>query len=178
MKFNDGFWQLRPGVSAVYAQEAYDVMADGDSIVVTAPTRRIESRGNVLNLPVLTTTLTPVADGVIKVRIEHHTGVNPSRRFEVNEQQAAGTIAITDDEGVVTAGGLRAVIKRGAPWDLSFRHGDSRLTGSGHKAEGYVLWPQGPPSRRSQLAWPGSPPRAWLPHAPTCTSSSTSGWAN
>ena len=77
MKFNDGFWNLRPGVSAVYAQEAYDVVADGDSLVITAPTRRIEARGNVLNLPVLTTTLTPVADGVIKVRIEHHTGVNP-----------------------------------------------------------------------------------------------------
>ncbi len=138
MKFNDGFWELRPGVSAVYAQEAYDVVADGDSIVVTAPTRRIETRGNVLNLPVLTTTLTPVADGVIKVRIEHHTGVNPSRRFEVNEQPGAGTIAITEGEGVVTAGGLRAVIARGAPWDLSFWHEDARLTGSGHKAQGYL----------------------------------------
>lgn len=138
MKFNDGFWQLRPGVSAVYAQEAYDVTADGDSIVVTAPTRRIETRGNVLNLPVLTTTLTPVADGVIKVRVEHHTGVNPSRRFEVNEHDGAGTIAITEGEGVVTAGGLCAVIARGAPWDLSFWRADTRLTGSGHKAEGYV----------------------------------------
>ncbi len=145
MKFNDGFWQLRPGVSASYAQEAYDITADGESIVVTAPSRRIESRGNVLNLPVLTTTLTPVADGVIKVRIEHHTGVNPSRRFEVNAQPAAGTVAATDDEGVVTAGGLRAIIKRGAPWDLSFWHGDHRLTGSGHKAEGYMTLADGAP---------------------------------
>ncbi|PKQ18921.1 MAG: alpha-xylosidase, partial [Actinobacteria bacterium HGW-Actinobacteria-8] len=145
MKFNDGFWQLRPGVTAVYAQEAYDITADGDSIAVTAPTRRIEARGNVLNLPVLTTTLTPVAEGVIKVRIEHHIGVNPSRRFEVNEQRAAGTIAITDDEGVVTAGGLRAVIKRGAPWDLSFWHGNQRLTGSGHKAQGYMTLADGAP---------------------------------
>lgn len=145
MKFNDGFWNLRPGVSAVYAQEAYDVVADGDSLVITAPTRRVESRGNVLNLPVLTTTVTPVADGVIKVRIEHHTGVNPSRRFEVNEQQGAGTLDVTDGEGVVTAGGLRAVIKRGAPWDLSFWHGDTRLTGSGHKAQGYVTLADGAP---------------------------------
>ncbi|WP_291379361.1 alpha-xylosidase [Demequina sp.] len=145
MKFTDGFWQLRPGVTAAYAQEAYDVTADGDSIVVTAPAKRIQTRGNVLNLPVLTTTLTPVADGVIKVRIEHHTGVKAPRRFEVNEQRAAGSLAITDEEGVVTAGGLRAVIKRGAPWDLSFWHGDTRLTGSGHKAQGYVTLADGAP---------------------------------
>ena len=25
MKFTDGFWQLRPGVTALYAQEAYDI---------------------------------------------------------------------------------------------------------------------------------------------------------
>ena len=43
MKFTDGFWQLRPGVSALYAQEAYDVWetdatADGAGLVITAPT--------------------------------------------------------------------------------------------------------------------------------------------
>ncbi len=25
MKFTDGFWQLRPGVTALYSQEAYDI---------------------------------------------------------------------------------------------------------------------------------------------------------
>ena len=138
MKFTDGFWQLRPGVTAVYAQEAYDIVAEGDSLVVTAPTRRIFERGHVLNLPVLTTTVTPVADGVIKVRIDHHTGVQASRGFEVTTDAAAGGTSVTDDAGVVTAGTLRAVIGRGGPWDLSFWHGDERLTGSGHKAEGYV----------------------------------------
>ena len=43
MKFTDGFWQLRPGVEALYAQEAYDVWQtdrtpDGPGLVVTAPT--------------------------------------------------------------------------------------------------------------------------------------------
>ena len=138
MKFTDGFWHLRPGVSAGYAQEAYDITAVNNSIVVTAPTRRIESRGNVLNLPVLTTTLTPVADGVIKVRIEHHTGGRPSRGFEVNEEQGSGSVDVTDAGGTVTAGSLRAVIKAGSPWDLSFWHEDKRLTGSGAKAQGHL----------------------------------------
>ncbi len=138
MKFTDGFWSLRPGVTAVYAQEAYDIVADGDSIVVTAPTRVIRERGNVLNLPALTTTLTPVAEGVIKVRIEHHIGGRRSPGFALNGTDRSGSISITDAAGVVTAGSLRAVIKRGAPWDLSFWQGDKRLTGSGHKAQGYM----------------------------------------
>src|SRR5690554_3001270 len=120
MKFTDGFWHLRPGVTAAYAHEAYDITADGDALVVTAPSRVIEKRGNVLNLPVLTVTLSAVAEGVIKVRIDHHTGGRRSPGFALASEPGAGKVSITEHEGILTAGRLRAVIKRGAPWDLSF----------------------------------------------------------
>ena len=53
MKFTDGFWQLRPGVEALYAQEAYDVWQtdrtpDGPGLVITAPTSVIAKRGDSL----------------------------------------------------------------------------------------------------------------------------------
>ena len=41
MKFTDGFWQLRPGVTALYAQEAHDIVAEEHRLVVTAPTKAI-----------------------------------------------------------------------------------------------------------------------------------------
>ena len=45
MRFTDGFWQLRAGVEALYAQEAYDLdVADGE-LRVTAPTKVIARRG-------------------------------------------------------------------------------------------------------------------------------------
>ena len=143
MKFTDGFWHLRPGVTAAYAQEAYDIVADGDAIVVTAPSRRIEARGNVLNLPVLSVRLSAPAEGVVKVRIEHHAGGRRSPGFALNEQPRTGTVTITETEGVLATGSLRAVIQRGAPWDLAFVHvgedgTETRLTGSGHKAAGHV----------------------------------------
>ena len=31
MKFTDGFWQLRPGVTALYAQEAFDIAETTDT---------------------------------------------------------------------------------------------------------------------------------------------------
>ncbi|WP_225755282.1 alpha-xylosidase [Actinotalea sp. Marseille-Q4924] len=138
MKFTDGFWALRPGVTAAYAREAYDVAADDDRLVITAPTRPIRSRGNVLNLPVLTVTLTAPAEGVIKVRVEHHTGGRPRRGFELDEPADAGRVATTADGASLTSGALRAEIRDGEPWDLSFWHEGTRLTGSGPKSIGYL----------------------------------------
>ena len=57
MKFTDGFWQLRPGVDALYAQEARDLVALDGTLSITAPTKAIERRGDVLNRPVLMVTL-------------------------------------------------------------------------------------------------------------------------
>ena len=71
MRFTNGFWLTRPGVEAHYAREAYDVEQHGDRLVVTAPTREITTRGDTLNLPVLTVTIAPHLPGVIRVRIEH-----------------------------------------------------------------------------------------------------------
>ena len=116
MKFTDGFWALRPGVTARYAQEAYDIAAEGDRLVVTAPTRPIRTRGNVLNVGVLTVTLSAPAEGVIKVRIEHHTGGRPGPGFRLHEPGGAGRVETTDDGASLTTGGLRATIRRGAPW--------------------------------------------------------------
>ncbi|WP_102192519.1 alpha-xylosidase [Microbacterium aurantiacum] len=144
MKFTDGFWQLRPGVAALYAQEAYDIDAtddtpDGPGIVVTAPTAVIARRGDVLNRATLTTTLSSPAEGVIRVRIAHHSG---GRRHGGFPLPGAGTgtpsVSVSDAGGVLDAGSLVARIAPGAPWDLSFEVDGRRVTGSGHKAQGYI----------------------------------------
>lgn len=144
MKFTDGFWQLRPGVTALYAQEAYDITEttdtpDGPGIVITAPTLAIAKRGDVLNRPVLTTTLSSPAEGVIRVRIAHHTGGNWHGGFPL---PGAGTgtakSSSTETGGVLDAGSLVAKISPGAPWDLSFAVDGRRVTGSGSKAQGFV----------------------------------------
>ena len=143
MKFTDGFWQLRPGVTALYAQEAYDIAEtstpDGPGIVITAPTMMIAKRGDTLNRPVLTTTLSSPAEGVVRVRIAHHEGAQWHGGFALT---GAGTgsarVSLSDAGGSLDAGALVARIAPGAPWDLSFEVGGRRVTGSGHKAQGYV----------------------------------------
>jgi alpha-D-xyloside xylohydrolase len=139
MKFTDGFWQLRPGVTALYAQEAYDLIATESSLVVTAPTKVIERRGDTLNRPVLTVTLTSPLEGVIGVRIEHFSGGRDERGFElVGSEPGHGVIEVRDDAGILTSGDLTARVTPGAPWNLEFSSGETTLTRSGHKAQAYV----------------------------------------
>jgi alpha-D-xyloside xylohydrolase len=145
MKFTDGFWQLRPGVTALYAQEAYDIWqvadtADGPGLRVTAPTAVIAKRGDVLNRATLTVTLSSPLEGVVRVRIAHHEGGRREPGFELPGAVAGGVgeASVTETAGALVTGPLTARIAQGAPWSLSFEEGGRRLTGSGHKAQGYM----------------------------------------
>ena len=142
MKFTDGFWQLRPGVTALYAQEAYDIWEtdtlDGPGLVITAPTKVIERRGDTLNRATLTVTLSSPAEGVVRVRIVHHDGGTPPLSFGVAAAPHATEVEADAAGARLGTGSLTARIAAGAPWSLEFFSGEKRLTGSGHKAQGYI----------------------------------------
>ncbi|QJU54892.1 alpha-xylosidase [Herbiconiux sp. KACC 21604] len=157
MKFTDGFWHVRPGVTALYAQEAYDIDDRGDSLVVSAPTKVIEKRGDVLNRPLLTVTLSSPLEGVVRVRIEHFQGARRSPGFElvgaVEGGTGVGSTASVEGGVAFTTGSLTATVAQGAPWSLTFAstagasaEGALRpLTASGHKSIGYItLAPDAP----------------------------------
>lgn len=145
MKFTDGFWQLRPGVTALYAQEAYDIekttdTVDGEGLVITAPTSVIAKRGDVLNRPTLTVTLSSPLEGVVRVRIAHHTGRAWHGGFDLPGavEGGAGSASSDPDGGMLVSGPLTARIAPGAPWNLSFEIDGTRVTGSGGRAQAWV----------------------------------------
>lgn len=137
MKFTDGFWMLRPGVTSAYATEAYEFASRGNALVVTAPTREITDRGNVLNLPVLDVSFSSPAEGVIRVRVEHFSGALPRPGFPAIASDGYGHVEIDDDAARLTSGDLRVEVRKGSPWDVSFWRGDTRLTGSGVRSTGH-----------------------------------------
>src|ERR1700756_1372949 len=79
MKFTDGQWLLQPGVTAHYAAQAYAVEAYPDRLVVLATTRPIRHRGDTLQGPTLTLTLSSPMPGVIRVKAEHFSESDPPR---------------------------------------------------------------------------------------------------
>jgi alpha-D-xyloside xylohydrolase len=140
MKFTDGFWHARPGVDARYAQEAYDIEHRDDAIRITAPTKVIERRGDVLNRAVLSVTLSAPLPGIIRVRIEKNTGGTRNQGFELDgATDETPAIAIDEAGGLITSGSLSARIAAGSPWNLSFESGGRVLTTSGHKSIGHIV---------------------------------------
>ncbi|MGO4689754.1 alpha-xylosidase [Glaciibacter sp. 2TAF33] len=138
MKFTDGFWQTRPGVTPLYAQEAYDIVAGDDTLTVTAPTRVIAGRGDTLNRPTLTVTLSSPLPNIVGVRIEHFQGGRDEIGFDLATETGHVRVATTDACGTLTTGELTASVAHGAPWNLSFSAGGRTLTHSGAKSLGYV----------------------------------------
>lgn len=138
MKFTDGYWQLRPGVEALYAQEAYDVASDDGRVTITAPTKRITSRGDTLNRPVLTVEIFSPTEDIIGVRVEHFRGVRGYRGFElVGAEPGHGTSTMTPDAATLRSGRLEATVDTGHPWNLRFAAGGRTLTTSGARSIGY-----------------------------------------
>ena len=138
MKFTDGNWLIASGVVPHHPAQAYDVTTDGDSLVVTAPTRPIRHRGDTLQGPVLTMRLSSPLENVIRVRIEHFTGgterdpkiplfTGPAPEVHIQHTEEASTLR---------SGGLTARVARGDTWELSFWRGDRRITRSGFRGIG------------------------------------------
>src|SRR5665811_976974 len=139
VKFTDGFWHTRPGVTPLFAQEAYDIVAGDSSLTVTAPTKVIQGRGDTLNCPTLTVTLSSPLPNIVGVRIEHFQGLGEEVGFDlVGAQNGHGEVSVTDAAGTLTSGGLSATVAAGAPWNLSFSADGNILTSSGHQSVAYV----------------------------------------
>lgn len=136
MKFTNGYWMIRDGVSALYAREAYElgIGEDGESLNILAPTTVIRGRYDTLNLPTFDIDVTSPAEGVIRVRAGHWQGATDYPGFPLNADEPGGrgyvhATAEGNGDGEVgengatvslTTGGLTAKVVKGAPWNLTF----------------------------------------------------------
>jgi alpha-D-xyloside xylohydrolase len=142
MKFTDGQWLLQPGVAAHYATQAYAVEAHHDRLVVLATTRPIRHRGDTLQGPTLTLTLSSPMPGVIRVRTEHFSESDAPRLGIPMPGAGRPDVVIEDGEtrATLTSGGLSVDVLKGDDWGLVFREGDRVLTRSGWRGLAYVQW--------------------------------------
>lgn len=142
MKFTDGQWMLQPGVSAHYATEAYAVEAHDDRLVVLATTRPIKHRGDTLQGPTLTVTLSSPMEGVVRVAVEHFSASQPPRLHVPmpGANQPTVQISETATHATLTSGALSVELKKGEGWSLTFREGGRVLTRSDWRSLGYIQW--------------------------------------
>ncbi|MEV0779951.1 alpha-xylosidase [Streptomyces sp. NPDC050428] len=154
MKFTDGYWLMRDGVSASYATEVAETRVEDGRLTLYAPVRHVENRGHTLNSPLLTVECWSPAEGVIGVRSSHHTGgVDRGPHFTLNSSPDHAPKITRDGSAVeLTSGALSLRVDTDAPWRLDFRAGGRPLTSAGRRGTGFATTPDGEHHSVGQLA--------------------------
>jgi alpha-D-xyloside xylohydrolase len=145
MKFTDGYWETRSGCSPHFATQVHEVEPGPDSLTVYAATKQLNSRGDTLNLPMLTLRLSSPMANVIRVQLVHHRGsALKGPAFELKPQNAP-EVSVSEDaqSAELTSGQLTARVSKGKDWRLEFRDGEKVITFSGWRGLGYVDTPEG-----------------------------------
>ncbi|MEZ0536703.1 alpha-xylosidase [Caldicellulosiruptoraceae bacterium PP1] len=141
MKFTDGFWLIKQGVSVNYAACVYDYELYDDSVVLYAPCSKIYHRGQTLGGPVITVKLSSPAPEVIKVQAFHFKGIKDQDKsyFKINEQKNHKVEVKDFDEYIfMKTGNLSVKIKK-SDWHVEFFNGEEKITDSGWRNLAYVI---------------------------------------
>lgn len=141
MKFTNGYWRIREEINPIYAVEYYDSDRRDNELVIYAATKHMSDRGDTLNQPMLTVTISSPMEDVIKVSAVHFKGaLYKGPHYEVTEKKG-GFITITEDEQTIvyTSGRTSAIIHKGAnAWKIEFKDGDKLLTESSYRNLAYM----------------------------------------
>ncbi|MFJ4923743.1 alpha-xylosidase [Streptomyces sp. NPDC088725] len=140
MKFTDGYWLMRPGVTARYATEVADTVVADDRVTLYGTVHKVTRRGDTLNSPLLTVECWSPAEGVIGVRCTHHGGRAPrTPEFALASGEGSSATVVRDGSHVtLTSGELSLEIDTAAPWNLDFTAGGKTLTSVGPRGLGFA----------------------------------------
>ncbi|MDH6622576.1 alpha-D-xyloside xylohydrolase [Streptomyces sp. LBL] len=141
MKFTDGYWQTRPGVTVRYATSVADVDVADDRFTLYAPVTQVRRRGDTLNGPLVTVEAWSPAEGVIGVRLWHHGGRRPRTPEFTLTADPDGGHAKTVREGStveLVSGALSLKADTEGPWNLAFVSDGEVITSLGPRDMGFV----------------------------------------
>ncbi|KAH8656044.1 glycoside hydrolase family 31 protein [Tricladium varicosporioides] len=115
MKFRDGMWLVAEGKRVEYAEEVYTITEKPNSISLLCPTRKIYSRGDVLNLSTLSLDIEAAFDGVLSVEATHWKGaLNLGPHFDLypdGKPEPSAKISKSDKETIISSGSISASVE-------------------------------------------------------------------
>ena len=137
MKFTDGFWQLREGVTLQHAVQVYESKYS-DRLQLVALPKIIRHRGDTLNTPTFNLTIDSPMSDVLRVAINHHAGSPAALRFDLHGTNSPTLFSENESEWHLQAGNLAAVISKGSDWRIDFKANGEILTSSAQKSLAYA----------------------------------------
>ncbi len=140
LKFSNGRWLMRLGVTPFFPVHIYDVDVEPDALTIYGPTRRVTHRGDTIDLAMLTVRFSSPMPDVIRVQIYHHKGGQPKKpEFQINIHSGHRVEIHNDSQAAtLTSGRLTVRAEKAGNWNISFRDGDRTITSSGWQAMGIM----------------------------------------
>lgn len=154
MKFSNGCWLNKEGVTSYSPACVYNVKTEDKAITVFAPCNNVNHRGDTLGGPVITVKLTSPIKNVIRVQLFHYMGVNKKGpEFEINNSPENDVVIINNETEVsMTSGELSVVINKTAGWGMEFKSGEKKLTKTGFRNIAYIKTDEEGNFMREQLS--------------------------
>ena len=153
MKFTDGYWNIREGVTLYNAAEICDAKVGDSTLTVYAACKPVLHRGDTLNSPLLTFTFSSPMDDVIRVQVCHFAGgLAKGPEFKINEDSAhRARTGENDNYLYLRSGKLEVRIFKGKTWQIDYLYDGKRITGNGIKSIGYAIMPDKITYMREQM---------------------------
>ncbi|GAA3217721.1 alpha-xylosidase [Actinocorallia longicatena] len=146
MKFTDGYWLMREGVSAVYPAEILDASGGPGTLALRAPVVHVRHRGDLLKGPALTFECTAPMPDVVGVKITHFAGATdrgPWFPLAADPPETAGIVGT--EHASLTSGALTVRFRQGAEaWRMEAVADGRVLTGTSARSTAYLTTPEGP----------------------------------
>ncbi|MCL2808560.1 MAG: alpha-xylosidase [Treponema sp.] len=141
MKFTNGYWMIKEGIEPHFAACAYEAEQQGDDLVVYAPEKHINHRGDTLNAQLLTIRYSSPMPNIIKVRVSHFEGAVDNRpRFELeSDPKFKPAVKITEKEAVLESGNLSVTVGIKQNWNTVFKGNGKAITKNLFRSTGYMI---------------------------------------
>ncbi|MBL1226653.1 alpha-xylosidase [Enterococcus sp. BWR-S5] len=152
MRFTDGYWMTKEGYTIQSPKEVFASQENKDSVVLYAPYKAVQQRGDTLNMGMNTITLTSPQEDMISVKIVHHEKNNPGPSFQLEMSDSTPIIKKTAEKVSLQSGALRAEAVLDDKFQLRFLGDDKLLTESKFGAQGEITHTSGAHYMREQLS--------------------------
>lgn len=139
VKYLDGGWLVQEGYEVEYPAHVYATRQTDNQLTLFAPFRYIGDKGATLDSGMLTIELTSPHENIIGVKVYHHKGtVNHGPDFELTHSSPKVTIEDDDETAVFQSGELKAIVKKTAPYEITFERNGIVLTSSKPRGQAYI----------------------------------------
>lgn len=120
MKFTDGFWLLREGVTALHATHLQKVELAGNGFKALVAPKVVEDRGATLNSALFELEFSSPLSDVIGVRVRHHRGGDDSLSFDLTDSKPTTQFTQNEENVQFTSGALTAQLSKSEAFNLEF----------------------------------------------------------